>query len=83
MLRRRLPGLVAAALAAGAIAHLLGAPAAGDAAWAAGVAVTLAVLTVDVARSLLRGDVGVDVIALLAMVGALALGQELAGRSSR
>ena len=78
-LRRRLPALVALALVAGAVAHLLGAPAAGDAAWAAGVAVTLAVLTVDVARSLRRGDVGVDAIALLAMAGALALGELLAG----
>ena len=77
--RRRLPVLVAAALVAGAVAHVLGAATAGDAAWAAGVAVTLAVLTVDVARSLRRGDVGVDAIALLAMAGALALGEFLAG----
>ena len=31
------------------------------------------------ARTLLRGDVGVDAIALVAMAGALALGEYLAG----
>ena len=36
-------------------------------------------LTVSVARSLRAGDVGVDAIALLAMAGALALGELLAG----
>ena len=47
-----------------------------------GPASTLALLiplTISVGRSLLRGDVGVDAIALLAMAGALALGEYLAG----
>ena len=51
----------------------------GDAVWAGTVAVMLVPLTWSVARALLRGDFGVDVIALLAMAGALATGEYLAG----
>jgi heavy metal translocating P-type ATPase len=47
--------------------------------WAATTAMLLVPLTVSVARSLIRGDVGVDAIALISMVGALALGEYLAG----
>ena len=47
--------------------------------WGTVVAVALVALSVSVARELRRGRVGVDVIALLAMAGALALGEELAG----
>jgi heavy metal translocating P-type ATPase len=39
----------------------------------------LAILSLSVARTLARGDVGVDVIALIAMAGALGLGEYLAG----
>jgi heavy metal translocating P-type ATPase len=74
-----LPLLTAAAIAAGAGAHLLGAPRAGDAVWAAAVVVALVPLAGSVGSSLRRGDVGVDAIALLAMAGALALGELLAG----
>ena len=35
-------------------------------------------LTIDTARSLARGDVGVDAIALVAIAGALILGEQLA-----
>ena len=78
-LTRLLPLLTAAAIAAGGAAHLAGAPRAGDAIWAVALAVVLVPLTVSVARSLRVGDVGVDAIALLAMAGALALGELLAG----
>ena len=74
-LTRWLPAALAAAIAAGGAAHLLGAPAAGDAVWAATIAAALIPLSADVARSLRHGDVGVDAIALLAMAGALALGE--------
>ena len=47
--------------------------------WAATTAMLLVPLTWSVLRSLLRGDVGVDAIALVAMAGALALGEYLAG----
>jgi len=74
-----LPLITAAAIAAGAGAHLAGAPRAGDIIWAAAIAVALVPLSWSVARSLRRGDVGVDAIALLAMAGALALDELLAG----
>jgi heavy metal translocating P-type ATPase len=64
---------------AGGLAHLLGAPSLGDTLWVATIAGTLLPLTWSVARSLARGDVGVDVIALLAMAAALAGGELLAG----
>jgi heavy metal translocating P-type ATPase len=52
---------------------------AADVAWAATVAIMLVPLSWSVLRSLLHGDLGVDIIALLAMAGALALGEYLAG----
>ena len=78
-LTRVLPLLTAAAIVVGAAAHLAGAPGAGDAIWAAALGVVLVPLTISVARALRAGDVGVDAIALLAMAGALALGELLAG----
>jgi heavy metal translocating P-type ATPase len=66
-------------IGAGGALHLLGAPTAGDAVWAATVAVMLVPLTVSIARTLARGRVGVDAIALIAMAGALAIGEYLAG----
>lgn len=66
-------------IAAGGLLTLLVGGAPGGAAWAATVAFMLVPLTWSVLRSLWRGDIGVDVIALLAMAGALALGEYLAG----
>jgi heavy metal translocating P-type ATPase len=68
-----------AAIAAGAVLSATGYGAPAQAVWGAAVVLALIPLTVDVAADLLRGRAGVDVIALLAMAGALALGQELAG----
>jgi heavy metal translocating P-type ATPase len=76
---RVLAGLLLGALLAGAAIALSGAAQAAQVVWGAAVLVALVPLSVSVARSLRRGDLGVDVIALLAMAGALALGQELAG----
>ena len=73
---------VLVAIAAGGFLHLAGASRAGDVVWAVGIMVTLVPLTWSVLKSLLRRDVGVDAIALVAMVGALALGEYLAGSSS-
>jgi heavy metal translocating P-type ATPase len=64
---------------AGGLCHLLGAPSAGDALWIATIAGTLVPVTWSVARTLAHGDVGVDVIALLAMAAALVGGELLAG----
>ncbi len=88
--RRRLPGelltgallLALAALAGvlgGVLLHLLSIDAPAHLLWAATTALLLVPLSLSVARSLLRRDVGVDAIALVSMVGALALGEYLAG----
>ncbi len=71
--------LTSVALIAGGGLVLAGEGAAGEAVWAAAIVVSLVPLTIDVLRSLLRRDPGVDAIALLAMAGALAMGQYLAG----
>src|SRR5580765_7407292 len=71
-----------AGIAAGGLLHLAGAPVPGDAAWALGTALVLVPLTSSVAGTLLRRDVGVDAIALVAIAGALALGEYLAGAAA-
>ena len=50
-----------------------------DSAWAASTAGMLLVLLWDIARNLRRGEAGIDVLALLTMLGALVLGEYLAG----
>ena len=74
-----LPAAAAASLIAGGVLELAGAHAPASAIWAAMTLALLVPLTISVGRSLIRGDVGVDAIALLAMAGALALGEYLAG----
>ena len=72
--------LAVVALAAGGLLHLTGHPQAGQDVWAVAVAVLAAELCVEVVRTILVDHhMGVDTIALIAMVGALALGEELAG----
>jgi len=68
-----------AALLAGTVALALGARGAADLVWAGATAVALLPLVGSVVADLRRGRLGVDVIALLAMAGCLALGQYLAG----
>src|SRR6516165_5633454 len=71
-----LASLALLALVAGGVAYLAGQSAAGDAIWRAAVAV----LAVEVVRTIaVEHHMGVDTIALIAMVGSLALGEELAG----
>ena len=68
------------AITAGGGLHLAGAPGGGDEVWAAAVALLAAGLTFEVGRTIvIDRHMGVDTIALVAMVGSLALGQELAG----
>jgi heavy metal translocating P-type ATPase len=76
---RRLAILTLAGLLAGCAAWLAGAGGAARAAWALTIAAMLVPLSLGVAKSLLRREVGVDLIALLAMAGALAIGEFLAG----
>jgi hypothetical protein len=69
-----------AAIAVGAALHALGLGQTGDTVWGAAVAVLAAELTVEVGRTVVvEHSLGVDTIALVAMVGALVLGEELAG----
>ena len=68
------------ALAAGGLLYLIGEDSAGQAVWATAVALLAAELCFEVARTVfVEHSLGVDTIALVAMVGSLALGQELAG----
>ena len=77
---RLLAATALAAIIAGGLLHLLGAGQAGHQVWRAAVALLAADLAVEVGRTLLvHRHLGVDTIALVAMVGALALGEELAG----
>jgi heavy metal translocating P-type ATPase len=72
-------GGVLLGIAAGGAAWALGRPGAADLLWAATTALALVPLAWSAGRELLRGRTGVDAIALLAMAGALLLGEYLAG----
>jgi heavy metal translocating P-type ATPase len=82
-LRARSRRLIAVTALAGVLAGIvlisLDRRVAADWIWAATTALLVGPLALSVLRSLLRRDVGVDAIALLAMAGALALGEYLAG----
>ncbi len=83
VVQHRAPAMAAYALlsiAVGGALHLSGAAGTGDLVWRVAVALLSAELTVEVGRTVLREhSMGVDTIALIAMIGSLALGQELAG----
>jgi len=78
-LSRGLAIAAAAALAIGGALSLADLDTAAHWVWGAATAVILVPLIWAVAKTLLAGRVGVDVIALVAMAGALALGEYLAG----
>jgi heavy metal translocating P-type ATPase len=65
-------------LAAGGVAWLAGADTIADAAWLASAACGLGYAVWSAAESLRRGRLGVDIIALLALAGAVAVGELLA-----
>ncbi|MBV2155371.1 heavy metal translocating P-type ATPase [Kitasatospora sp. SUK 42] len=67
------------ALAAGGVAWLVGAGTAADACWAAGTVAAVLPALYWVYDALRRGRAGVDLIAVLALVGTLATGEYLAG----
>jgi len=71
--------LALAGLAAGGILHVTYAGDVAHWAWAAATAFVLIPTLVSVIKGLVRRATGVDLIAVLAMVGALALGEYLAG----
>jgi heavy metal translocating P-type ATPase len=67
-------------IAVGGALHLLGEPGLGDAVWRTVLVLLAAELAVEVGRTVLVDHhMGVDTIALVAMVGSLALGELLAG----
>jgi len=66
-------------LAAGAVAHLAGAAGAARAVWAATTAVGLVPSVVWVVAALRRRRAGVDLVAVLALAGTLAVGEYFAG----
>src|SRR5579871_4312350 len=71
--------LATCGISLGLIAHIAGLPKVANAAWAIPTALSLLPLTVWVVRSLRSRALGVDIIALLAMLGALLLHEFLAG----
>jgi len=75
---RGLPVIALGSIVAGGLLWLAGNETWADRAWAVGAVVVLVPLVLTTAQSLLRGDVGVDAIALVAIVWALALGEFLA-----
>ena len=79
MIRRLLALAALAGLLVGIVVRLLVGVGAADTIWAASTALMLVPLTWSVARTLWRGDLGVDAIALVAMASALATGEYLAG----
>jgi len=79
LLRRSLAVIAVVGLALGALAHLIGHSALADPSWMLATVPVIAGLAFSIARDLASGRMGVDAIALLSMIGALALGQPLAG----
>ncbi len=79
--RARILALIAVtAIAVGGVLTLTGSSDAGQSVWRAAVALLAAELAYEVGHTIVVDHhLGVDAIALVAMVGALALGQELAG----
>ncbi len=77
---RILAGIALGGILVGGGLHLAGAPSAGDAVWRTVLALLSVELAIEVGRTVLvERHMGVDTIALVAMVGALALGELLAG----
>ena len=74
-----LVGVTVVALAAGGIAWLAGAPRVADGCWIAGTVVAVVPAVVWVLAALRRGRFGVDLIAVLSLVGTLLVGEYLAG----
>jgi heavy metal translocating P-type ATPase len=71
--------IVTGGLVGGIIAAIGGVGGVDTVIWAASAAIGLAFIAASVVTGLLRGQAGVDIIALLAITGALVLGEYLAG----
>jgi heavy metal translocating P-type ATPase len=79
VLDRYLVLVPAAGLVAGFVLRMLGEESLTQGVWLGATAVVLLALLVQVVRSLLRGEVGLDLVAALSMAGAIVLGEALAG----
>jgi len=79
ILRSALALIVVAGLAAGIFSHVSGRPDLADLCWTIATIPVVAGLAVSIVRDFLVGRFGVDAIALVSMIAALALGQPLAG----
>ncbi|KAF0127045.1 MAG: heavy metal translocating P-type ATPase, partial [Xanthobacteraceae bacterium] len=82
MLLTRLKSLLvvvpATGLVAGLLARWLGQPEWSDPVWTAATVVVILALAAEIVTSLRRGEVGLDIVALLSMTAALAVGETLA-----
>ncbi len=76
--RHAVLGIAAVSLASGFAARFAGAYDIAELIWIAGTVPVLAALIGEIIVSLRRGDVGLDIVAALAMAGALLLGENLA-----
>ena len=72
-------GITISGLVAGAILHWAGLGAGGNLVWIVTAGSGSALSLYSIVDTLLRGRLGVDIIALLALVGAVAVGEYLAG----
>ena len=79
LLRRSLVVVAIAGLALGAVARVAGYAPIADLCWVLATVPVIAGLAYSIVRDVIGGRVGVDAIALLSMIGALALRQPLAG----
>jgi heavy metal translocating P-type ATPase len=70
--------IAALGLITGSVLWLSGRVDTADIVWALGVCPVLAVLVIDILRSLLKGEVGLDIVAALSMSAALLFGETLA-----
>ena len=77
--RLGLLGTAFATLVAGAVFYFNGMPVFSDRAFALGTCIVLAALVITVIRSLAKGEVGLDLVALASMAGCLFIGEYLAG----
>ncbi len=78
ILKVALLAMAAVGLAAGLGLWAADQTALATAAWVAGVAPVLAALCIEIVRSLLKGEVGLDIVAALSMAAALLVGEALA-----
>ncbi len=79
LVRRALVAVPAVGLAAGVVAYFSAAQNLAQVIWGVATVPVIAALAADIAVSLRRAEVGLDVVALLAMGSALLLGETLAG----